>query len=109
MRDEFIRLRHALEERILGREDEAEALVVALLAGQHLLLLGPPGTAKSMLASLLAGALNTQHFTLLFTQFTTPEEVFGPVKLSALKADRYERDVRRYLPTAETAFLDEVN
>lgn len=109
MRDEFIRLRHVLEERILGREDEIEAMVTAALAGQHLLLLGPPGTAKSLLANLFASAMNTRHFVLLFTQFTTPEEVFGPVMLSALKDDRYERDVRRYLPTAQTAFLDEVN
>jgi len=107
MRSEFKALQRELKMRVLGREDEVEGLLVAALAGQHLLLLGPPGTGKSMLANLFAQAANTKHFGLLLTQFTTPEEVFGPVKLSALKQDRYERVLDNHLANAESAFLDE--
>lgn len=101
-------LRSELESRVLERKDEIEATLTALLARQHVLLLGPPGTAKSLLGTLLAEALQARTFTRLLTKHSVPEELFGPYSLAALENDRYERKIDGYLPTAQVAILDEI-
>jgi len=98
-----------LERGLLQRDVAARALLIAALAGEHVLLLGPPGTAKSELARRLQRLLPGAHyFERLLTRFTVPEELFGPLSLRALEDDRYERLTEGYLPSAEVAFLDEV-
>jgi len=101
-------LRRELEGAVHERRDEIDAMLTALLARQHLLLLGPPGTAKSMLAFLLAKALGGTTFTRLMTKHSVPEELFGPYSLRGLEEDRYERKTKGYLPEAQVALLDEV-
>ena len=93
---------------LLERESQARCLVLAALAGEHVLFIGPPGTAKSELARRLHQVVGGRHFERLLTRFTVPEELFGPLSLAALDEGRYERDVDGYLPTATVAFLDEV-
>jgi MoxR-like ATPase len=101
-------IRAQLKASFIERDELVDGALLALLARQHLLLIGPPGTAKSMLARALCRRIGGRYFEWLLTKFTTPEEVFGPVSLPALEQGRYERVTAHKLPEAEIAFLDEV-
>ncbi len=108
-RTPLLRLRRDLQAHFLERDEVIEGLLCALVAGQHVLLLGPPGTAKSELAHELCRRIDgARYFQWLLTRFTTPEELFGPISLKALEQDRYVRVTEGKLPRAHVAFLDEV-
>ena len=99
---------HALERQLraalIGRDTEVRGLLVAALSKQNVLLLGPPGTAKSMLTRLLAKAFGGPYFELLFSRFTQPEEVFGPLSIKRMIDEEvYVRNTSRYLPAARLA------
>ena len=98
-----------LDQIFIERSEAVEGALAALLAGQHVLLIGPPGTAKSMLADEICQRIEgANYFPWLLTKFTTPEEVFGAVSLRALEQDEYRRVTTRKLPEADIAFLDEI-
>ncbi|HET9594114.1 MAG TPA: AAA family ATPase [Anaeromyxobacteraceae bacterium] len=108
-RDRIVALLAALEDGLVERRTAVRLAVLAALAGEHTLLVGPPGTAKSELARRLHLAFaGGRYFERLLTRFTVPEELFGPLSISALEQDRYERQTAGFLPDATIAFVDEV-
>ncbi len=101
-------LAHSLEERFLGKDEVIRLLLIAVLAGEHAVLIGPPGTAKSALLRTFARMMQANYFEYLLTRFTEPNEIFGPVDIAAFREGRYVRRMEGMLPTAEIVFLDEV-
>ena len=91
------------------RSETIEPLVAAVIARRHAVLIGPPGTAKSSLVrDLAAGLGGLRFFSWLLTEFSVPEELFGPLDISALEQGQYRRLTAGKLPEAELAFIDEV-
>jgi len=97
-----------LESHFVGRDEVVRLLLVCLVAGEHMLLVGPPGTAKSALVRWLARVVDAQYFEYLLTRFSEPSEIFGPVDIKAFREGRYERRTASMLPDAEIVFLDEI-
>jgi len=103
------KIRAELKARYLERDDVIDGAFCALVTGSHLLLIGPPGTAKSQLANDVCRRIEgARYFQWLLTKFTTPEELFGAVSLKGLENDEYRRVTSGKLPEAHIAFLDEI-
>lgn len=107
VQDKFCQVRKDLAASLIEREDEVDIVVTALIANEHALLVGPPGSAKSLLLDSLLAATGGTKFSILLSKFTVPEEVCGPVSLAALKEDKYLRITSGKLPEADYAFIDE--
>jgi MoxR-like ATPase len=102
-------IQKALGGAFAQRDNEVRGLLLATLAREHVLLLGPPGTAKSAMTRAFAACISGgTYFDWLLSPFTQPEEVFGPVSIAGMKKDRFERVPTGKLPEAHVAFLDEI-
>ena len=111
-----------LNQNLYGKEEAVRLALLSAVAGESIFFIGLPGTAKSMISRRIAaafsdfykdGKFNTEnggYFEYLMNEFSTPDEICGPVDLSALneKPSRYTRQTKGYLPSAKVAFLDEI-
>lgn len=93
---------------LVNREALVELAALSAVAREHLLVIGPPGTAKSVAVRRIAGATGGRYFEYLLGRFTEPNEIFGPVDLRKLREGTVETDVSGMLPEAEIVFLDEI-
>ncbi len=82
-------------------------MVVAAIAGEHMVLIGPPGTAKSAVIRSFAKLIDAKYFEYLLTRFSEPNELFGPVDIQGFRQGTYRRVTTGMLPEAEIVFLDE--
>src|SRR4051794_11604433 len=97
-----------LKERFVGRDEVIDLIALAVVAGEHLFLHGPPGTAKSALLRQFAQAVQGSYFEYMLTRFSEPNEVFGPIDIAQLREGRLVTVTKGMLPEAEFVFLDEL-
>ncbi|WP_300369663.1 AAA family ATPase [Brachyspira sp.] len=98
-----------LSKGLYEKEEIIGLTLLCALAGKSVFLYGLPGTAKSLIVRRIASAFeDSKYFGQLMNRFTTPEDVFGPVSLSKLKEDKFERQTEGYIPKADFVFLDEI-
>lgn len=97
-----------LKTLFVGRDEVIELIALAAVAGEHLFLYGPPGTAKSALIRQFAGAVDAPYFEYMLTRFSEPNEIFGPVDIARLREGVVATITEGMLPRAEFVFLDEI-
>ncbi len=111
LRGRINRFRVSLGRFLVAKQELIDLMVVAAVAQEPLLLVGPPGTAKSDLVLKFKDALglaDDDYFEYMLTRFTEPSEVIGPIDINRLREGRYIRREQGKLPTARLAFLDEI-
>ena len=109
VKDKCVALVDSLKTHVVERDEEIEVLFMAILAKLNILFLGSPGVAKTMMALLFTDSIfGATIFTKLINKFTVPEDILGPLKISLLKQDIYERNIENTLLTAHFAFMDEI-
>jgi MoxR-like ATPase len=97
-----------LKQRFVERGEVIDLIALALTAGEHLFLLGPPGTAKSALIRHFALAVHGRYFEYLLTRFSEPNEIFGPIDIGRLREGVVATVTTGMLPEGEFVFLDEL-
>src|SRR5438046_5754512 len=105
LREEVV---NVLKRRFVGRDQGIDLRALAVVAGEHLFLYGPPGTAKSMLIRQLAPAVRGRYFEYMLTRFSEPNEIFGPIDIARLREGTVVTVTTGMLPEAEFVFLDEL-
>ncbi len=110
IKEYIAKLIELISEGLFEKQHIMSVALLSAIAGESIFLLGPPGTAKSMVARRLKLVFKeAKSFEYLMSRFSTPDEIFGPVSISKLKnEDKYERLVSCYLPDADVVFLDEI-
>ena len=111
LRKRLDRFRTSLGRFFVNKQELIDLMLVAAVAQEPLLLVGPPGTAKSDLVLKFKDALGLgegDYFEYMLTRFTEPSEIVGPIDISKLREGRYIRREQGKLPTARLGFLDEI-
>ena len=97
-----------LGSHFLDKQEIIRLMLVSAIAGEHMVIVGPPGTAKSAMVGMFAKLVDARYFEYLLTRFTEPNELFGPVDIAAFREGKYTRRIENMLPSAEIVFLDEI-
>src|SRR5438552_9032297 len=105
LREEVVNI---LKRRFVGRDEVIDLIALAVVAGEHLFLFGPPGTAKSALIRQFAQAVRCRYFEYMLTRFSEPNEIFGPIDIARLREGAVVTVTTGMLPEAEFVFLDEL-
>lgn len=104
----FQNVARTLNSYFLDKQEIIRLLNISAIAGEHMVLVGPPGTAKSAIIGMFAQLIDARYFEYLLTRFTEPNELFGPVDIKEFREGRYTRRTQGMLPEAEIVFLDEI-
>src|SRR5262249_12346817 len=111
LRKRINRFRESLARFFVNKQEIIDLMCVAAIAQEPLLLIGPPGTAKSDLVVKFKDALGVEqgdYFEYMLTRFTEPSEIIGAIDIKELRDGKYIRRKEGQLPTAKLVFLDEI-
>ena len=109
MQNKLKKLIEALSKNLVEKDEVIKLALLSMIAKENLILIGPPGTAKSEISRRLSQVIkDTNYYEYLLTKFTTPEEVFGPLSINELKKGQFKRNTEGYIPTSDIVFLDEI-
>lgn len=106
-RQKLLEVEKTLNQLVIGHEDFIKALMIASVAGEHMVVIGSPGTAKSYTVRLFAKLVNASFYQYLLTKFTSFDEIFGTVDITALTRGEFRRNWSRII-SSEFVFLDEI-
>jgi MoxR-like ATPase len=124
--DKVNEINAALNARFYKMDDAVECLMIAAMSGEAMVMMGPPGTAKSRLMRSFCNLIglitdnalqgngkeektNDAYFEYLLTQFTEPSELFGFYDLAKLNTNQgLVRKQENMMQMAQVVFLDEV-
>lgn len=98
-----------LKEHLVGYDDGVEQFKLALLTGQHMLLVGRPGRGKSYPARLFVGAVqNAKVFRTQITAYTMPDHLVGaPIPHTYLEEGRQVYNTDNGILSCDIAMLEE--
>jgi MoxR-like ATPase len=106
-RQRLLEVEKTLNTLVIGHEDFIKALMLATVSGEHIVVIGPPGTAKSYAVRLFAKLVNANFYQYLLTKFTSFDEIFGTVDIISLSKGEFRRNWSRII-NSEFVFLDEI-
>jgi MoxR-like ATPase len=106
-RNRLLQVENVLNQYVVGHENMIKALMVATVAGEHMVVIGPPGTAKSYTIRMLSKLLNAKFYSYLLTRFTSYDELFGTINVMELAKGQYIRNWSAII-NSEFIFLDEI-
>ena len=93
----------------VARDELVEYLKYSVIAQSNILVVGPPGAAKSALFGDFIAHLDGQHGFFALTKGSTPETVLGPMSLKAIKdEDTFRYNISGMAPDCDFIFIDEV-
>jgi len=105
---QFQEVARVLNSHFLDKQEIIRLLMISAIAGEHMVIIGPPGTAKSAIIRMFTHLIDADYFEYLLTRFTEPNELFGPVDIKEFREGRYSRRTENMIPEAEVVFLDEI-
>jgi len=106
-RDRILQVEKMVNSIVIGHEEMVKAILLAAVAGEHIVVIGPPGTAKSYTVHMFAKLVNAKYHFYLLTKFTSYDELFGPVDIISLSRGEFKRNWNRIV-SSEFVFLDEI-